>query len=229
MTQTNNTTVDELWAVAARCLPTFTPEEQRAGIGLLRELARGQPVTIDQLAQALGLRRSLAETLVRSSTLSPYIHLDEGGKIQGFMGLAVSHAGHEITLDGRRLWTWCAYDTLFLPALLGKTAEIETRDPETERVIRLSVSPAVIESAEPVGTVASIVGPQLWDHASVDLLRASACHFMFFFDLRASGETWQAKNPATVLLPLDDAFEFGKRSNAHCFGAELARLGSLAA
>src|SRR3546814_6517841 len=80
-------------------------------------------------------------------------------------------------------------------------------------------------AAEPAGAMASIVAPQLWDHTSADLLRASACHLMYFVASRASAEGWQAKHPAAVLLPLDDAFEFGRRSNAHRFGAELAQLG----
>src|SRR3546814_2821727 len=84
-------------------------------------------------------------------------------------------------------------------------------------------------AAEPAGAMASIVAPQLWDHTSADLLRASACHLMYFVASRASAEGWQAKHPAAVLLPLDDAFEFGRRSNAHRFGAELAQLGLKAA
>src|SRR3546814_10048037 len=96
------------------------------------------------------------------------------------MGLTVSRTAHQMTVNGRRLWTWCAYDTLFLPTLLGETGEIETRDPETGRVIRLTVSPNGIEAAEPAGAMASIVAPHLWDQTSADLLRASACHIMSF-------------------------------------------------
>src|SRR3546814_16402103 len=108
------------------------------------------------------------------------------------MGLTVSRTAHQMTVNGRRLWTWCAYDTLFLPTLLGETGEIETRDPETERVIRLTVSPTGIEAAEPAGAMASIVAPQLWDHTSADLLRASACHLMYFVASRASAQGWKA-------------------------------------
>jgi alkylmercury lyase len=225
MTQNNITTADELWEAAARCLPVLSPEEQRAGMVLLRELARGEPVATAQLAQALGTPVDGAEALVRDSTLTPDVHAGEGDRIQGFMGLSVVRTPHphQLTVNGRSLWTWCAYDTLFIPELLDETAEIETRDPETGQLIHLTVSPARVEAAEPTSIVASIVGPQMWDHTSNARLRASACHFMFFFASRASGERWQAKHPETVLLSLDEAFAFGRRSNAHRFGAELAR------
>lgn len=225
MTPNRNTTADQPWEAAARRLPALSPEEQRVGLVLLRELARGEPVAIAQLAQALGTPSDAAEAVVRGSMLAPYVHVGEGDRIQGFMGLAVIRTPHRLTVNGRQLWTWCAYDTLFLPKLLGETAEIETHDPETSRPISLTVSPARIEVAEPAGAVASIVSPQMWDHTSTARLMASACHFMFFFASRASGERWQAKHPETVLVSLDEAFTFGKRFNEHRFGTALAGRG----
>src|SRR3546814_7629043 len=97
MTHTNNAAVDELWAVAARCFPTFTPEEQRAGVALLRELSQGRPVTIDRFAQALAIADTSAEALARRSGLSPYVDSGEGDEIRGFMGLPVSRTAHHMT------------------------------------------------------------------------------------------------------------------------------------
>src|SRR3546814_14651978 len=119
MTHTNNAAVDELWAGAARCFPTFTPEEQRAGVALLRELSQGRPVTIARFAQALAIADTSAEALARRSGLSPYVHSGEGDEIRGFMGLTVSRTAHQLTVNGRRLWRsderrvgkgWCSPD-----------------------------------------------------------------------------------------------------------------------
>lgn len=71
MTRNEITTVDELWEAARRQFPTVSEEEQRAGIVLLRELARGEPVTISQLAEAIGTPVEKAEVLMRDSALSP--------------------------------------------------------------------------------------------------------------------------------------------------------------
>lgn len=62
-------------------------------------------------------------------------------------------------------------------------------------------------------------------HAGEIRVIASACHYIFFFTSHSSGERWQTKHPKpeTVLLPLDSAVDFGKRSNAHLFGTELTR------
>ena len=223
MTRNKVTTVDELADAACCQLPALSPEEQRTGIALLHELAKGEPVTILQLAEALGTTVSTTEALVKASALNPLIHADEGGRIMAFAGLTGTPTHHQLTVSGRKLWAWCAQDSLFIPELLGVTAEIESRDPETDELIRLTVSPARVEAVEPKGIVLSMRSPEKWDVTSASQIIVSACHFIFFFASRASGERWQAKHPATVLLSLDEAFALGKRINEHLFGAELAR------
>ncbi|MPZ32991.1 MAG: hypothetical protein GEV13_18705 [Rhodospirillales bacterium] len=212
--------MDEL----SRRLPAVSPEDQRHGMVLLHELAKGEPVAIGQLAEALGTPVEKAETFTKDSALSPFIHKDEGGRIQGFWGLSVKPTHHQLTINERKLWAWCAVDTLLYPELLGETAKIETRDPETDQLNRLTVSPTRVEAVEPTGIVVSMVRPQTADFTSNPRLRASVCHFIFFFASNASGERWQAKHPETLLLSLDEAFAFARRSNARVFGAELARL-----
>lgn len=223
MTSDNITTVDKLWEAARRNFPVFSPEEQRAGLVLLGELTRGEPVTTARFARALGTSFGAAEALVRDSVISPFIHLDDEDRIQGFYGLAVGHMHHQLTVGERSLWAWCAVDCLFLPELIGDSAEIESRDPESGQVVRLTVSPSGVESVEPAGTVVSVIPPETWDLTSAARVMKSACHFIFFFAARASGERWQSQHPGTVLLSLEEAFAYAKRSNAHLFGAELAR------
>lgn len=203
-------TIDEFWAAAARHFPLPSPEEQRAGAMLFQQLARGERATISQLSPAL-----------KASALRRFVNANEEGQIQGFWGLSVTPTHHQVTVKGRKFWAWCAVDTLFIPELLGETAEIESPDPETGQMIHLTVSPDRIEAAEPKGIVASLVRPDTFDVTSAHDLIASACHFLFFFASRASGERWQAKHPKTVLVPLDEAFTFARLADAHVFGVEL--------
>lgn len=224
MTPNLTATADLLWEAARSRWLVPSHEEQRAGIVLLRQLARGEPVTIAQFAQALGASCEAAETLLKNSALSSLVHADEAGRVLGFFGLSVVPTSHHLTVEGRRLWTWCAVDTLFIPELLGARAEVESRDPEAGQTVHVTVSAAGIESADPSGVVLSMNSPQTWEVTSACRIMASACHFISFFGSRAAGERWQTKHPETVLLTLDEAFTFGKYQNAHLFGAKLARL-----
>ncbi len=220
----NNAAVtDELFEAMVRRVPAFLPEEQRAGLVLLREVARGEPVGIAQFEQALGTSIETAEALTRDSPLSRFVYADQSGRIQGFFGLSVTPTHHQTTINKRKLWAWCAPDTLEHPELLDETAQIESRDPETGEWVHLTVSRDRIETVDLPGAVLSMSRPKRWDVTSADRIITSACHFHFFFASRDSAERWVAKHPETLLLSLEEAFAFMKRFNHYMFGTELAR------
>jgi alkylmercury lyase len=202
MTRNGIVTADDLWEAACCHFPTVPPEEQRAGLMLLQELARGEPVAVAHLARPLGRAVETAEAFVTATALSPFVYKDEEGRIQGFYGLSVTPTHHQVTINGRKLWAWCAPDTLAHPELLRATAAIETRDPETGELVRLTVSPDRIESVEPTAAVSSIRRPEAWDATSAARIMATACHFNFFFASLEAGESWVAKHPETILQSL---------------------------
>jgi alkylmercury lyase len=229
MKRNDITTPDELWEAAYCHFPVLSPEDQQAGIALLRELARGESVTIAQLARVLGTTVETAAAFTQDSPLSPFIHADEEGSIQGFFGLSVTPTHHQITISGRKLWAWCAPDTLAYAELLGEMAEIETRDPEMGQLVRLTMSPARIDTVEPTEVVVSWRRSELWEATSAVRIMATACHFHFFFASRESGARWVAQHPETFLVSLDTVFAFVSRLNRHMFGTELERLKAEAA
>lgn len=213
--------VDQLWAAAVERLPALTPDEQRAGMALLAELSRGEPVTAARLAQAMAVEETQASQYLRDSGLSRLVHSDEQGSAFGFFGLSTLPTEHRFTVGGRELWTWCAADTLFLPELLGATASVESKDPVTGRAINLTVSPTSVESAEPNGVLVSLNSPEAWETTSALKLIVTACHYIHFFASAESGEEWTEGHTNTVLLPLDRAFVYVKRQNRRMFGTVL--------
>lgn len=210
----------KLWTAA---MPRLSPEEQRAGIVLLRELAGGEPIGASQLARALGASLEEAEAMLTKSALRPFVYAGKDGRVVGFWGLSTRPTHHQFTINGRRLWTWCAQDSLFLPELLGGTAQAESRDPEAGELIRLTISPVGVEAAEPKEVVVSMVRLDTADLSSAEQIMATACHFIHFFASRATGERWVTAQPQTALLSLYEAIAFGRRQNALLFGQELAR------
>ena len=221
MMERNLTTLGEFSEAA---MPGLSSEEQRAGIVLLRELAKGQPVGASQFATALGVPTDEAEALLKESRLRQLIYAGEDGRVVGVWGLSTARTHHRFTINGRRLWAWCAGDTLFLPEVLGETADVESRDPESGELIRRTISPARVEAVEPVDVTVSFLRPDAVDFTSATQIMATACHHIYFFASRASGERWVAKHPGKVLLSLDEAFALARGLNAQVFGPELARL-----
>ncbi len=221
--------LDEYWTAFEKALPDFPADEQRVAVTLYRELARGEPVTADRLAAALDISPENARDALARGPLRAFAYPDDEGRVIGFGGLAVAPMHHELRLTGRKLWTWCAWDTLFVPRILGESAEVASPDPETGEIVRLSISPERIESAEPRGALVSFLSPAAGDFdRSAANVMAKFCHYVFFFATRESGERWAARHRGTFLYSLEEAFELGRRLAAKQFGAELARRANAA-
>lgn len=227
MTTTKIPPLDQYWEGLAAKLPLFSPEEQGAAVALYRELAKGQAVDAAQLGRALGVSPAEGRALLELDSIKAFVYPDDQGRVLGFGGLATAPMHHRFEVDGRTLWTWCAWDGLFIPEILGRPARVTSPDPENGKVVWLLVSADRIESAEPEDAVVSFLLPGAHDFdTSAANVMAKFCHFVFFFASRSSGERWVAKHPGTFLYSVDEAFALAKRLNAKNFGAELARRAS---
>ena len=203
-------------------LPNFSLEDQHTALAIYRELAKGDPVDDTGLAGCLGV--SLDEARVRRSspTLECLTYLDSEDRIIGFGGLATLPMHHEFIVDGRKLWTWCAWDSLFIPELLNAEARVVSPDPRTKTPIRLTVTPDGVCQVEPKGAVVSFIRTNADAFTtSAENVMASFCHYVFFFESRESGEAWAAEHPDTFLYSVDDAVALARRLNARNFGDAL--------
>jgi alkylmercury lyase len=217
-------TLNEYWETLTPHLRRFSPEEQRAAVALYRELAKGRPVDDAQLGRALGLSATESRALLERNSIKSFVYPDAEGRVLGFGGLAAAPMHHRFEVDGRDLSTWCAWDSLFIPEILGRAARVTSPDPESGEVVRLIVTPERIESVEPNETVISFIRPDAHVfRTSAANVMAKFCHFIFFFALPSSGARWVEKNSGTFLYSLDNAFALAKRLNDHNFGSVLAR------
>jgi alkylmercury lyase len=215
--------VEAYWQNLEPHLRAFSAEERRAAVVLYRELAKGKAVSADQLAKALGISSAESGALLQRDSIRSFVYPDAEGRVLGFGGLAAAPMHHRFEVEGRSLWTWCAWDSLFIPEILGRSARVTSQDPETRESVRLVVTPDRIESAVPDGAVVSFI--QLEGEAfgtSAANIMANFCHFVFFFASPESGESWVARHPGTFLYALEDAFALAQRLNARNFGSELA-------
>src|SRR3546814_327973 len=84
-------------------------------VALLRELAKGRPVSRTTLAGILNWPDERIAAVLAQTASTEY---DDDGNIIGH-GLTLRETAHSFEIDGRRLYAWCALDTLMFPALLG--------------------------------------------------------------------------------------------------------------
>jgi hypothetical protein len=136
---TNVPDIDALAGMLTLAMPRLSASEQRLALTLIRQLALGAPVGVSRLASAAELSEA---QITNGLDHLPGVFRDEGQRVVAFMGLTVVEMGHHrIHVEGRPLSAWCAWDTLFLPELLGKTAYVTSRSPTSDAEISLTVTP----------------------------------------------------------------------------------------
>jgi alkylmercury lyase len=215
--KTGSDRIGPLAAAVARAAPDFDGEQQRIALQVYRRLADGSPASASSIAQDAGASSERVEELLASW---PGVFLDGDRRVVGFWGLTIRRLSptHRMEVDGRELFAWCAWDTLFIPGILGTTARVESVCPTTGETISLVVSPrAVLEASHPAAVVSFLTPDRRFD---VDVIQ-SFCHFVHLFASRGAGEAWTAGHPGTFLLTLDDAFELGRLVNALNFPSAL--------
>jgi alkylmercury lyase len=205
----------DLQRVAERIVgafPLLDALEQRLSLDLYRLLAEAKPVPRPALAERAGIS---VENVERILDGWPGVFSDPQGRVVGYWGLSIPEAyasPHRFTIGGQTLSAWCAWDTLFLPQLLGQTARVESVSPVLGGRVRLTVTPARVEDIDPAAAQISFLLP---DAAGVrkDVV-TSFCHFVHFFPSRQAGESWTAQHPGTFMFSIEKALTLAKRKNA---------------
>ncbi|MHB8748796.1 MAG: organomercurial lyase, partial [Aggregatilineales bacterium] len=189
----------------------FTPEVSRLVVHLLRRIAQGQPVTIEEVQQIASAQEVSAQVVTK--VIQQMSERDPQGNVVGLIGLSQNDHAHKFRINGHMLSTWCALDALYLPILLDQTAEVTDQCPVTRESIHLIISPNRVERYDPASTVVSIVTPRITMEslASVEEIWTSFCNYVHFFSSTAAASTWFSERQQTAhFVSVEDAFQVGK-------------------
>ncbi|MDR7423587.1 MAG: alkylmercury lyase MerB [Armatimonadota bacterium] len=134
----------------------------------------------------------------------PGVEWTDAGDVVG-LGLTLRPTPHRLGVEGRTLFTWCALDTLFFPAMLGKAARVTSPCPITGAEIRVEVTPEGVERLEPSDAVVSVVVPE-----SAGDIRRTFCRNVHLFSAPEAASVWLSQHPGAVVLPVATAFQLGR-------------------
>jgi len=210
ITQLGNPPVEEMDKILYLFPTAFIrmpQQEQKISMHIYRLMAQGKPLSAKLVASSLGLSPELVTRILDGWN---GIYYNDAGSIIGYWGLSLSKTKHRFEVDGHGLYTWCAWDALFIPEIIGP-AIVTSVCPVTGCPIQLTVSPDAIESAKPADAVISFIKPEA---AKVqESIVTHFCHYIYFFSSEYTGQRWVSDNPGTFLLSLDEAFALGHRKN----------------
>lgn len=170
---------------------------------LVRTIAKGAPVSIQELADVASLAVGDVERMLRGQ---PGTDWDDDGRLVGF-GLTLRPTAHRLTVGGRVLYTFCATDALLFTHILGEPAIAESNCPATSVPIRIELTPRAVVSMDPAGTVVS----QLFDRSLLGDVRHNVCDHGHFFVSADAASGWAGEHPNGRILTVADAFEQSRR------------------
>ncbi|MGH3734115.1 MAG: alpha/beta fold hydrolase [Micromonosporaceae bacterium] len=177
-----------------------TTEFSRAAI---RMLANGRPVTPHALAEATGRYVEEVQADIEEARQSG-VEVDDGNVVGA--ALTLRPTPHRFRVYGHDLYTWCGFDALFLPLILGERAEVASTCAVTGTAIQLTVQPdGAVSHVTPSGTVVAIVDDDVLSCCPTTGPESDICTQMPFFASREAGERWAGDHPGARILDLDDA------------------------
>lgn len=194
-----------------RLLAVNTSEMQMLSVTLYRLLGRGAPVARDQLGAACGTSgERVTQRLLEFPPTT--VAFDEGAAIIAFGGISLTPTHHRFVTKEVELYTWCVFDALFLPEILGKSATLITRCPSSGAELTVELAPGEVCAARPSDCVMSIVAPD--DKACCDNLRTAFCDHVNLFKNEQTFRTWSQGRHDVGCVTLQEAQRFARRRNA---------------
>ncbi len=188
-------------------------------LALYRRLSIGLPVMQSALADDMNLPVNVVNTFISELPKST-MDTDRNSAIVAFGGLSLTPANHTFLIEDQTLHTWCVFDALFLPQLLGKSATCMTICPTTERQIKIELTPTAIASTDPSKPVMSIVAPDR--DACCANLRGAFCDHVNFFADEDTFRQWAGNRTDVIGVSLDEAQELAHLRNHYTYGQHLS-------
>lgn len=188
----------------ADTVKTFSEGNEAAAIFLVKAqqlLLDGRPVSPEQIATSLQMSRDEVTATLRYMGAA----FDEDGNLVG-LGLSVVPTKHSYKINGRQLYVWCAADAITFPIFHKAAAVIESPDPISGELIRLTSSPEGASDIEPSTAVVTwMPGTE-----SYEKIRANICNFTNFFASVKTASQYVSKHPELIIVSVDDVFQLAR-------------------
>jgi len=212
VTKPNLYEISEGLRVSGIDIPSFGADVPRFTVELWRLLTNGRPISPEQVEKTLSSLGISREVLIQ---LQAGLEYDGQGNIVGAVGLSLNPASaNRLQINGHRLYTWCAWDALFIPLFLKQTVLVEVLTEAPGDSIRIKLTPEGIEDYEPESTVVSIIVPKtatVSNASTPEDIWLAFCNHVHFFSSREAASAWFAgKQHEPLLLSIEEGYELGR-------------------
>lgn len=191
-------------------------EKEVAATAFRTLLHSGERVCVTALEKTLtdlngGVVKGCVEKLHRSG----HLELDSDGFIVGAVGLSLTPSKHEIEIDGKRFWTWCALDVIGIFGALGASGSAKSYEPSKKEAIQFNFVNGVLQDTD---VLVSIPDPK-----SVGSVCCDWCPNVNFFACRSAAEEWiQETGVRGALVSASNLANVAREAWSRCINIEIA-------
>jgi alkylmercury lyase len=190
-------------ALARRLSEQLQCEQEELCLPILQQVSKGKPLPKATLTTSLSISQ---DELDQRLTRLPDTDFDREGQIVGW-GVTLVPTRHRFQIDGKALYTWCAFDTVLFPPTLGQTAQVHSTCPVTGQPISFVATPeGVVMELTPVSAVLSLIVPA----ERRDCVRSTFCEQSLFFRSEQAASRWLSLHPEALILSIEEAAHVGK-------------------
>lgn len=148
-------------------------------------VTHGAAIAPESLAANTGIKGDRLAVMLGDLDRAGRIRRDESGRVVGSAGLSVVPDRHAIEIEGRRFWTWCAYDILGIFAALGASGQASSPILNTGALIELD-----FVDGRPQKSNAVLFRPDIELMSCCDNVYEEWCPNSNLFANRASARKW---------------------------------------
>ena len=185
-------------------------EQEDLCLPILYQVSRGKPLERAALAASLQMDQ---EELKQRLLHLPDTEFDQQGNVVGW-GVTLVPTRHRFEIDGKSLYTWCAFDTVLFPPSLHAEARVQSTCTVTGHPITfVATLEGTIKNLTPASSVMSLIIPT----ERSECVRANFCEQSLFFESEQAASTWLATHPEVILLSIEEAAAVGQAVAASRF------------
>jgi alkylmercury lyase len=181
--------------------PPIDTETLLRGAAFRLLLAHGEAILPEALVTATGLRGDRVHALLDQLDSAGRIRRDADGRMIGSAGLSIAPDRHQIELEGRRFWTWCAYDIFGIFGALRASGRAMSPNPANGEMINVDFM-----GGRPQPTEAVLFRPEADLMTECENVYRDWCPNSNLFRTREMAQTWGGERGlAGRVLGLQDA------------------------
>lgn len=205
-------TLQDLTTAVLRSCAPFNERERAIIHAAYFALVDGVPASIGRIAERAGCSADVVSaTFERWPGLA---RIDRAGGVRSILGLSISPTPHQLEVGGRTLYTWCAWDSLFIPRVLQSTGRVRSHCPVSGRPVHLLVTPDGPTDPDPADVRVSFILASC-DIASRDRdgrgeTVGVCCEHTHFLAAEDAAERWRRDHPEGTVLTLAEAAELAR-------------------